>query len=161
MGHKSSPGRGIRQDALVVTALRASHLSMGLKELEPPHAAWQRKRHTRVGSAARSAVTPICSLHPYECDRPRSVACGEKTGHNAPRDSKQVIPVHTLVLPNLVVRADATSIDHNTPLRVCLRVEEVVALGAEVEGGLVNVGCECVCRSMSHEDTKEVRCISE
>ena len=49
---------------------------------------------------------------------------------------QQVIPVHTLVLANLVVCAYAASVDHDAALRVCLGVEEVVALGAEMERGL-------------------------
>ena len=49
---------------------------------------------------------------------------------------EQVVPVHALVLSDLVVRADAACVDHHSPLGVGFGVQEVVALGAEVEGGL-------------------------
>lgn len=52
------------------------------------------------------------------------------------RHREQIVPVHTLVLANLVVGTDATCVDHDPALRVRLRIEEVVALGAEVKGGL-------------------------
>ena len=84
-----------------------------------------------------------------------------KLQHNVLCDRQQVVPIHTLVLPDLIIGANTARVDHNAALWICLGVEEVVALGAEVEGGLVNVECECVCRSMNHEDAKEVRCISE
>ena len=51
-------------------------------------------------------------------------------------DREQIVAVHTLVLPNLVIRADTACIHHDTALRIRLGVEEVVALGAKVEGSL-------------------------
>lgn len=46
---------------------------------------------------------------------------------------QQVVPVHTLILANLVVHADPTGIDHDASLLVGLGVEEVVTFRAEVE----------------------------
>ena len=60
---------------------------------------------------------------------------GVKTS-NSLCHGQQIVPVHTLVLPNLVVRTDTAGVDHDPPLRVRLGVEEVVALGAEMEVSL-------------------------
>ena len=54
----------------------------------------------------------------------------------SPGHREQIVPVHTLVLPNLVVRADAARVDHDAPVGVRLGVEQVVAFRAEVEGSL-------------------------
>ena len=51
---------------------------------------------------------------------------------NSLGDREQIVPVYTLVLANLVIGANAACIDHNAALRVCLGVQEVVALGAEM-----------------------------
>ena len=56
----------------------------------------------------------------------------DNEGKNSLGDCEQIVPVHTLVLANFVVGADAASVDHDAALRVCLGVEEVVALGAEM-----------------------------
>ena len=54
----------------------------------------------------------------------------------SPGHREQIVPVHTLVLPDLVVRADAARVDHDAPVGVRLGVEQVVAFRAEVEGSL-------------------------
>lgn len=53
-------------------------------------------------------------------------------------DSEQVVPIHALVLTDLVVLANAARVHHDTPLRVRLWVEQVVALRAEVERRLLS-----------------------
>ena len=54
----------------------------------------------------------------------------------SPGHREQIVPVHTLVLPDLVVRADAARVDHDAPVGVRLGVQQVVAFRAEVEGSL-------------------------
>jgi hypothetical protein len=55
-------------------------------------------------------------------------------------DSEQIVPIHALVLDELVVRAHAARVHHDAPLLVRLRVQQVVALRAEVERRLARQG---------------------
>lgn len=57
-------------------------------------------------------------------------------------DCKQIIPVDTLVLPNFVISTNAACVDHDATIWVRLRVEKVVAFGAEVKRGLRKQPCE-------------------
>ena len=54
----------------------------------------------------------------------------------SPGHREQIVPVHTLVLPDLIVGTYPACIEHYAALRVRFGVQEVVAFGAEVQGGL-------------------------
>ena len=83
-------------------------------------------------------MTPICSLRRRKCDARSGIASAQRktVTRNSLCNSKQVVPVHTLVLPDLIIGANTARVDHNAALWICLGVEEVVALGAEMERGL-------------------------
>ena len=57
-------------------------------------------------------------------------------GVDALRDRKQIIPVHALVLPNLIVCTYPARVEHYAALGIRLGVQEIVAFGAEVQRGL-------------------------
>jgi len=48
-------------------------------------------------------------------------------------NGQQIVPVHALVLANLVVLTDPATVDHDSAGRVGFWIEQVVAFGAKVE----------------------------
>jgi hypothetical protein len=85
---------------------------------------------TSVVSDAKSVVTPTCSLVGIR----HSSQAVEKLHSLGNR--QQVIPIHTLVLVNLVIITYPACVDHDAPLWVGLWIQQVVALGAEMQRSL-------------------------
>jgi hypothetical protein len=65
-----------------------------------------------------------------------SVRKEKQVVERAPSDSEKIVPVHALVISNLVVCAYATGEDHDAALLISSRVQKVVAFGTKVKGCL-------------------------
>jgi hypothetical protein len=79
----------------------------------------------------KSVVTPTCSLRTSSekhegWSRDADTLC----------DRQQIVAIDAHVFPALLVRADAAGIHHFATLLICLWVQQVVTLGAKVEGRL-------------------------
>jgi hypothetical protein len=112
---------------------------------------------TSVVSDARSVVTPTCSLPPPPAS---ATMCVPSNGH-ALCDGEQVVLVHALVRHVLLVLADPARVHHLAPARVRLRVQQVVAVRAEVQRRLRPVSARRGQRVCAHgpwpREDKEVR----
>ena len=72
-------------------------------------------------------------------EKKRKKTTREANNKNALCNSQQIIPIPTLILPNLVIVADPTREHHHAALLVGFWVQHVVAFGAEVKRGLAAV----------------------
>ena len=124
---------------LIVATLRTCHLAIRLSNCETkPEGRPQRTyeggivhevgRHANLfsvwNSSARPCTTEVAATRPASCRvyQAGHVLC----------DRQQIVPIHALVLSNLVIVAYPARVDHDSPLGVCLGIEQVIAFRAKV-----------------------------
>ena len=129
------------KDALVIVAFWADHLLVSLKRFRL--AAARQSGHIEAHVPESDPSRGRTSHRPAPCGRVNEKEEWDGEGirsqrrGNTPCHCQQIIPIHTLVLANLVVCAYAASVDHDATLRVRLGVQKVVAFRAEVKRSLL------------------------
>jgi hypothetical protein len=112
----------------------------------------EQSSRTSVVSDARSVVTPTCSLQPTT-----SATTYIPSREHALCDGEQVVLVHALVRHVLLVLADPARVHHLAAARVRLRVQQVVAVRAEVQRRLRPVSARRGRRACAHGPCKRKR----
>jgi hypothetical protein len=116
-------------DALVVPTLwtlyvgmclgsRCSDVRLGMK--------LQRTYQCRVSTKVMSH-SHLFSVIQISLSRRRAHGQRRRGTQDVLCDSEQIVLVHTLILDNLFMRADSTSVCEKLALRVCLGIQQVIA----------------------------------